>query len=238
MNKQKFVDYLRSPERLTEGQFEELQKLLTDYPYFSIAKSIAARGAKDLELESKSQFISSAAIYATDRKHLKKYINGELVFLVDPPKIDDEIQSTDTGTSQVSNESSRDVIDNADSGSEDSPSSILDEIPTHVPTGDEVDQILDELQRDIKELEKSRMHFLEVQDHIDEAKFTSKETPENKKTSRSEDLTKENETSVTKEEPNEPITEPLAEKEPMKEAEKYKKIKDKFKDHFSENPAK
>ena len=27
MNKQKFVDYLRSPERLTEGQFDELQKI-------------------------------------------------------------------------------------------------------------------------------------------------------------------------------------------------------------------
>jgi hypothetical protein len=181
VNKQKFVDYLRSPERLTEGQFDELQKILTDYPYFSIAKSIAARGAKDIEHENKNQFISSAAIYATDRKHLKKYINGELVFLVDPPKISEDVVEDDIVEEvQIKIEATDTVSDKTPESTFDSSepeviqSSVLDDIKTHVPTGNEVDQVLDELERDIKELEKSRMHFLEVQDNIDDAKFTSK----------------------------------------------------------------
>jgi hypothetical protein len=160
---------------LTEGQFDELQKILVDHPYFSIARSIAARGAKDLGLESKNSLISSAAIYATDRKHLKKYINGELVFLADPPKISE--QDVDTSSVEVETvQSDPNTVDVPETSSAQR-SSVLDEIPTHVPTGQEVDQVLDELEQDIKELEKSRMHFLEVQEQLDQAKFTSKEEP-------------------------------------------------------------
>ena len=224
MNKQKFVDYLRSPERLTEGQFEELQKLLTDYPYFSIAKSIAARGAKDLELESKNQLIASAAIYATDRKHLKRYINGELVFLVDPPVISEEeieeapIKSDET----IEKESNREESIEGSNLSEAADSTIVDEIPAQPSSGNEMDQVLDELQRDIKELEKSRMHFLEVQDHLDDnVKFTNKATPEVKETI-DEELTDSSETSradiieepvVDKKVVEEPIVESTEDKE-------------------------
>ena len=78
MNKQKFVDYLRSPESINSEQFDELQQLIADHPYFSVAKSVAARVAKELDDDQKGQLIASAAIFATDRKHLKKYVNGEV----------------------------------------------------------------------------------------------------------------------------------------------------------------
>ncbi|MEQ9229625.1 MAG: hypothetical protein RIF46_03015, partial [Cyclobacteriaceae bacterium] len=87
MNKQKFVEYLRSPESISASQFEELEQLLVDYPYFSIAKSVAARASKNLNSENKNDIIASAAIYATDRRHLKRYVNGEVIFLADAPKI-------------------------------------------------------------------------------------------------------------------------------------------------------
>lgn len=219
MNKQKFVDYLRSPERLTEGQFDELQKLLTDYPYFSIAKSIAARGAKDLELDSKNQFITSAAIYATDRKHLKKYINGELVFLVDPPKINEETIEETPPEKTVPKEAEADHSTVDERPAKETKSSIINEVHSHVPTGSEVDQVLDELQRDIKELEKSRMHFLEIQDHLDDVKFTNKITPEIDEPEASEEVTEPEARTEVEETPEEPIAEVTKTKVSKKETE-------------------
>lgn len=160
MNKQRFIDYLRSPERLNEGQFSELQKLLTDYPYFTIAKSIAARAAKDLDMPEKNGLIASAAIYATDRKHLKKYINGELVFLAAKPVVADDspvVESIHSSKEQAASHASNASL-------------VTESQEAHVdaPASAEVDQMIDELHRDIDELKKSRMHFVDIQNQIDE----------------------------------------------------------------------
>ncbi|MCP4456982.1 MAG: hypothetical protein GY816_02985 [Cytophagales bacterium] len=215
MNKQKFIDYLRSPESLTEGQLEDLNKSLTDFPYFSIGRSIAARASKDLSHSSKGVLTATAAIYATDRKHLKKYINGELVFLIDVPVVQEQIEKVDskeesTGLTEakqskeaespekseveeVSKEGTPDTEIKSKDSTEQAPDKDTEPEPTpkpttpadsiesndlnldnlKAPTGDEVDQMLDELQHDMSELKKSRGYFVEIQNQIEEEEAVS-----------------------------------------------------------------
>ena len=195
MNKQKFIDYLRSPESLTEGQLEDLNKSLADFPYFSIGRSIAARASKDLAHDSKGALTASAAIYATDRKHLKKYISGDLVFLADVPQIQeneteqfteskkysiDTPTIVDTGKAAPQESEEAESTPVKESGekkpspsttiSDDALLSDSDFAPENLkaPTGDAMDQMLDELQHDMSELKKSRMHFADIQNQIEE----------------------------------------------------------------------
>ena len=152
MNKQKFVEYLRSPDHLNEEQFEEVQQLLVDHPYFSIAKSIAAIAAKKLDNDTRGKLITSAAIFATDRKHLKKYINGELIFLDAPAETGKEKEKITPSVEETPPPSSTEP----------------DLTNLSPPSVGDVDQILDELQHDMNALKKSREHFVDIQNQIDD----------------------------------------------------------------------
>ena len=208
MNKQKFIDYLRSPRSLTEGQLEDLNKSLTDFPYFSIGRSIAAKASKELSHESKGALTASAAIYSTDRKHLKKYINGELVFLIKVPTVAEEVikepkksekeapspppsQPETVDAKKESHQLPPDVeVDppapnSAIAEKKSDVTTTSDDIPKitsgsdlnfdHLiaPSGEDVDQMLDELQRDMSELKKSREHFVDIQNQIEEEEAVS-----------------------------------------------------------------
>ncbi len=161
MNKQKFVEYLRSPESISASQFEELEQLLVDYPYFSIAKSVAARASKNLNSENKNDLIASAAIYATDRRHLKRYVNGEVIFLADTPNISPQSESK-ANKLPTAEESKK--VESPQSG----PNEAVSKPTKMEAVHSDVDQILDELQQDMEELRKSRLHFVEIQNQLDD----------------------------------------------------------------------
>ncbi len=161
MNKQKFVEYLRSPESISASQFEELEQLLADYPYFSIAKSVAARASKKLNSEHKNDLIASAAIYATDRRHLKRYVNGEVIFLADAPKISTESEPKAKKSTLVGEPKKTESPRSESEGAVSKPSKME-------AVHSDVDQILDELQQDMEELRKSRLHFVEIQNQLDD----------------------------------------------------------------------
>lgn len=159
MNKQKFIDYSWSPENLTEGALEDLKKILTHFPYFSIGRSIVAKASKDLNHSSKGIFTASAAIYATDRKHLKKYINGELMFRSNVPTVKD---SAAPPPDEKKKNTPPPIVSKSISEND------LFSENLKTPTGEEVDQLLDELQHDMNELKKSREHFVDIQNQIEE----------------------------------------------------------------------
>ena len=208
MNKQKFIDYLRSSESLTEGQLEDLNKSLTDFPYFSIGRCIAAKASKELSHDSENALTASAAIYSTDRKHLKKYINGELIFLAKVPTVTEEVNKNGEKSEQentavpslqsIANDNKKEPLSQPPSDKVDSPSTDAHttekdtkittppEAPWKVvpesdlnfdnlkaPSGEEVDQMLDELQHDMDELKKSREHFADIQNQIEEEEAVS-----------------------------------------------------------------
>ncbi|MFT7238926.1 MAG: hypothetical protein ACI93L_003022 [Cyclobacteriaceae bacterium] len=81
MNKQKFVDFLRSPHHISDKDLEEIQHTISEFPYFQSARTILAKASKIKSLPSAKTEITRASIYATDRSHLKKYIVGDLIFL-------------------------------------------------------------------------------------------------------------------------------------------------------------
>lgn len=81
MNKQKFVEFIRKPDSLTTKNLEEIQEVVSTYPYFQNARIILAKGAKIKDLPDSKEKIASASIYASNRALLKKYINDELIFL-------------------------------------------------------------------------------------------------------------------------------------------------------------
>lgn len=167
MNKHKFINYLRSPESLTEGQLEDLNKSLVDFPYFSIGRSMAAKASKELHHTSKGVLIEIAAIYATDRKHLKKYVNGELFLFANRSDVPLHQDKEDSIPSAVKTERKRPPVVKFTSSNE------LDLENLKAPTGDEVDQMLDELQQDMSELKKSRDHFVDIQNQIEEEEAIS-----------------------------------------------------------------
>ncbi len=81
MNKHKFVKYLRSPKDLDRGALLELESVVEEYPYFQSARTLLAKAGKNLKSKKTKLYVSSAAVYATDRALLKRYINDELIFL-------------------------------------------------------------------------------------------------------------------------------------------------------------
>lgn len=81
MNKQKFVEYLRKPSDLNAQALAQLESLVEEHPYFQSARTLLAKGSKQMNPKKAGNHINSAAIYATDRILLKRYINDELIFL-------------------------------------------------------------------------------------------------------------------------------------------------------------
>ncbi len=81
VNKQKFVECLRHPSSLDSQSLKELESIIDEYPYFQNARTIIAKGSKQLNTKNARALIGTAAVYATDRALLKRYINDQLIFL-------------------------------------------------------------------------------------------------------------------------------------------------------------
>jgi tetratricopeptide (TPR) repeat protein len=92
VNKQNFVAFIRKPEILTTKNLEEIEGVIITYPYFQNARIILAKGSKIKNLAESKERIASAAIYASNRTLLKKYINDELIFLR-PLEVHESIQT-------------------------------------------------------------------------------------------------------------------------------------------------
>ena len=78
MTKQEFIEYLRSPKNLKDDEFQELLTIAEDSPYSSVVRSMLATAASASADMGGKKMVATAAIYAVDRRHLKKYVNGEM----------------------------------------------------------------------------------------------------------------------------------------------------------------
>ena len=91
MNKTELITFLRDPHRLSEEQLDELEAIVNENQYFLSARLLLAKASKEQGHPKTKKRIASAAIYSTDRVLLKKYLNGNLFFLKEPAKIEEEI---------------------------------------------------------------------------------------------------------------------------------------------------
>ncbi len=81
MNKQKFIECLRDPSKIKDNEIAELDQLIREYPYFQGARALSAKIAKERKQKDLNVKIASAAVYATDRILLKRFVNDHLFFI-------------------------------------------------------------------------------------------------------------------------------------------------------------
>jgi tetratricopeptide (TPR) repeat protein len=80
MNKQEFIDYLKSPDSLSVESIAPLEQLVRDYPYFQTADMLYALNlSKENNIKFSDQ-LRLASAYAPDRKVLKQLIQSIHVF--------------------------------------------------------------------------------------------------------------------------------------------------------------
>ncbi len=76
MNKQKLVDLFKNPSDIDAKHLEEIEEIVKENPYFHSAYALIAVGKKRIDPENASKDLIKAAIYATNRINLKKYLEA------------------------------------------------------------------------------------------------------------------------------------------------------------------
>lgn len=183
MNKQKFVEYLRQPTSLETDSLKELESMLEEFPYFQNARTLIAKGGKQLKSKKAGAYVSSAAIYATDRALLKRYLNDQLIFL-SPLEVHEsheaERERDLTDTIKTSRVVSAKVKQSAAEEKEppkkkvimrpkpESPKAedILEDLTNPVPS--DLDNIIEELYRDLEQLKVNRAKLDKIENDLAE----------------------------------------------------------------------
>lgn len=179
MNRNELVEFLRDPSSLSSENLEELEKIAKEAPYFQSARMLLAKGSKMLNDPSAKKRVATAAIYATDRALLKKYISGKLLFLTNPPE--QKTAKTQTAKDRVAEEVPKETSrfgpprekyqfpkPKESKEPEPEPDDIAGKIVIPgIPEG-ALDGILEELEQDMEDLKSSRMKFADLQQQIEE----------------------------------------------------------------------
>ncbi len=99
MNRQQFINYIKSPEQLNAESIIQLEDLVKEYPFFQTADSLLAL---NFFLENNIKFndqLKLASAYAADRRVLKRLLNS--LQKVKQPEIN-QIKSESTNAIEVS----------------------------------------------------------------------------------------------------------------------------------------
>lgn len=177
MNKTDLVNFLRNPNKLSIDDLVDLEHLIESNPYFLSARLLLAKGSKELKHPDTKKRIASAAVYSTDRALLKKYLSGNLLFLSEPPAVQEQASEpiakmvvSKKAESSENGQASKKAAPRTDKR----PSALRKESlkPTpqvpDLPHHSGLDDILDELKQDMENLKSSRTKFAEVQERIEE----------------------------------------------------------------------
>lgn len=183
MNRNELVEFLRDPSSLSSENLEELEKIAAEAPYFQSVRMLLAKGSRMLNDPSAKKRIATAAIYATDRPLLKKYISGKLLFLTNPPEQKNKAGKTEeVETTPDSNEEKQESVSRhrpprekyefpkpkESKEPEPEPDDLEGKIVIPgIPEG-ALDGILEELEQDMEDLKSSRLKFADLQQQIEE----------------------------------------------------------------------
>ncbi len=80
MNKLTFLKLMKTPDKISDADFIELETLVKANPYFQNGHCVLAHASKYLKKPSLSKRMNTAAIYSTDRNIFKQYIQGQVKF--------------------------------------------------------------------------------------------------------------------------------------------------------------
>lgn len=80
MDRERFNTLLLDPSKVTNADIKALNEYRKKYPYFQSLYVVIAKALKDREHPKTEAFIKKAAIYSTNRAHLKTIIEGDYTF--------------------------------------------------------------------------------------------------------------------------------------------------------------
>ncbi len=86
MNRKDFVNYLHDPSKMSKDKIDELERLVSAYPYFQSARVLLAKKKQEVDPKKGQKYVAKAAVYVTDRVLLKRYLSDKLFFLEPPPR--------------------------------------------------------------------------------------------------------------------------------------------------------
>ena len=87
MQAEQLLRFLQDPHKTTPEDVVALHNLLKLYPYFQAAYALIAKEAYDRDQHSACQEIQTAAVYATDRHHLKALLEDTPPFSAPTPEV-------------------------------------------------------------------------------------------------------------------------------------------------------
>jgi tetratricopeptide (TPR) repeat protein len=86
MQAEQLLRLFHDPHKITLEDVQALQDLLQRYPYFQAAYALLAKAACDRDQPSADQAVQIAAVYATDRNHLKALLENTAPFSTPAPE--------------------------------------------------------------------------------------------------------------------------------------------------------
>lgn len=79
MNKSRFISTIKNPKSLEDKSLQALEELALDHPYCQSIHVLIAKGYQLLSKEEFEKKLNHAAVYISDRKHLKAIIENDLL---------------------------------------------------------------------------------------------------------------------------------------------------------------
>lgn len=171
MNKQKFVELLRTPEKISNSDLSELEALTKENPYFQSGHIVIARGSRLLKTPASAKKVNTAAIYATNRTILKNYMQGQVSGSVQPsaPK---KVSSKPASVEKKPADLKQPV--KPTSQPEKQPSSAPRKAPEQLSKSDH-DLLIDDIYANLENWKRSRDHYLEFEKISDEPQLSTKD---------------------------------------------------------------
>ncbi len=157
-NKQALLNLMSYPNEISEKEVTELTETLQNYPYFQLGYALLAKAKHDKQTPDTYATLSKAAIYATDRRMLRKLFYEDL--RIEGPTI---IPSTTEENEQTESASEHDYSTTVDSYH---PTTQIEE-NTIIPQEEEViqsDEVYDELEENLRKLRESKIKFSEEEE--------------------------------------------------------------------------
>lgn len=178
MNKQRFIEFLRNPAHLSEQNLHDLEELIGEYPYFQSARTLLAKGSRQIRSKNAARFVGSAAIYATDRALLKRYLNDELIFLTPVEAHESHEAAHERELAQVIKtkritearikKTPDEKIKPRKAPPEAQPENPAKEASEATEKPSNLDSIIEELYQDLEELKENRARFSEIEKQLEE----------------------------------------------------------------------
>ena len=235
VNKQKFVEFLRHPSSLDNQSVADLESVLEEFPYFQNARTLIAKGSKQLKSKKAGLHINTAAIYATDRALLKRYINDQLIFLSPldvhesheaerEKELDESIKTSKVVNAKVKQAASEEkappkkkviMRPQPEETKAVEPEALIED-----PVPSDLDNIIDELYKDLEALKENRAKLNKIENDLAEQEAV--DAAVQKATKKADSKPKEEVKEEAKAEPTPQVEEPKEEKSTEVELEEIK----------------